>query len=191
MSRLLSAIRMMLTKHEPFPAVALDRSWNVCLANTAFDRLLGMLGEDIWQRVGGGPRNLLRLLFHPNGIRPYVENWPVMAPLLWHRAEREAESSVDEGVGEILSELRLHQSWPSVAEPDEVALLPVLPLRIAHGEVRLSLFTVISTFGTPQDVGASELRMEHLFPADEATEEFFRSLPEKANGLIGGIRPFE
>lgn len=60
---------------------------------------------------------------------------------------------------------------------EQAAIIPVLPLEIEKDGVRVSLFTVISTFGTAQDVTAEELRIESLFPADEATEQLFRSAP--------------
>ena len=60
---------------EPGNAVAIDRAWNVRLSNRPFDLLVAMTGEDAWARVGGTHRNLMRLLFHPNGIQPLVANW--------------------------------------------------------------------------------------------------------------------
>lgn len=88
----MSAIRLMLTAHEPFPAIALDRAWNVRMSNPPFDHLGAMLGEDVWARVGGEQRNLMRLFFHPEGIRPFVTNWSAVGPLIWRRAIREAET---------------------------------------------------------------------------------------------------
>ncbi len=92
MSQVMGAIQMMLSNHEPFPAVAIDRAWNIRMANASFERMGEMLGANLWQRVGGAQRNLMRLFFHPNGIKPFVTNWTSIAPLLWHRAQREAES---------------------------------------------------------------------------------------------------
>jgi transcriptional regulator with XRE-family HTH domain len=175
MSWLLFAVQKMLTNHEPFPAVAIDRAWNIRLANASFERLTALWGAGIWEAVGGGTPNLMRLFFHPRGIRPDVVNWAAIARLLWHRAEREAEAEAGEELRQLLAELRPYQDrslWP---EGEEVTLLPVLPLEIARGGVRVSLFSVISTFGTAQDISADELRIESLFPADAATEELLRS----------------
>ena len=105
-NQIMSAVRMMLTNHEPFPAVAIDRAWNIRLANKAFDRMGAMLGADLWQRVGGKQRNLMRLFFHPNGIRPLVTNWTAVAPLLWHRAQREAEALGGQEMKQVLT------NWP-------------------------------------------------------------------------------
>ena len=174
MTQVMSAVRMMLANHEPFPALAIDRAWNIRLANAAFERLTALLGSDLWKGIGDTPRNLMRLFFHPAGIRPLVTNWDAIAPLLWHRAQREAETAGGEDMRHILAELAPHLDKSLLWTAEDAALLPVLPLKIAHGGLRISLFTVIATFGTAQDVIAGELRIDSLFPADEATEQLLR-----------------
>jgi transcriptional regulator with XRE-family HTH domain len=175
MSQVMGAVRRMLASHEPFPAVAVDRAWNIRLSNRPFDGLVALLGADVWTRIGGGERNLTRLFFHPKGIRPLVANWSAIAPLLWHRARREAEALGGEEMKAVLAELRPYQDAETLGAAEEIALVPVLPLEIEKDGLRVSLFTVISTFGTAQDVTADELRIESFFPADEATEKLFRS----------------
>jgi transcriptional regulator with XRE-family HTH domain len=175
MSQVMGAVRMMLTNHEPFPAVAIDRAWNIRLANMSFDMLGALFGPDMWQRVGGSERNLMRLFFHPNGIKPFVSNWTVIAPLLWHRAQREAEALGGQQTKEILLELSQFQDANTLWAAEDAALVPVLPLSIAKDGTHVSLFSVIATFGTAQDVTADELRIESFFPADAATETLFRS----------------
>jgi transcriptional regulator with XRE-family HTH domain len=175
MSQVLGAVRMMLDNHEPFPALALDRAWNVRLANRPFDALVALLGADVWARIGGAQRNLMRLFFHPNGIRPFVVNWTAVAPLLWHRARREAEALGGQEMKAVLAELAPAQDAETLWSAEDAALVPVLPLAMEKDGLRISLFTVIATFGTAQDVTADELRIETLFPADPATEALFRS----------------
>jgi transcriptional regulator with XRE-family HTH domain len=174
MSQVMAAVRMMLASHAPFPAVAIDRAWNIRMANAPFDMLSAMIGADVWTRVGGAQRNLMRLFFHPNGIRPFVTNWKSIAPLLWHRAQREAEALGGDEMKRVLAELGQYQDEHTLWSAEDAALVPVLPLEIAKDGLRISLFTVIATFGTAQDVTAEELRIESLFPADEATERLFR-----------------
>ena len=174
MAQVTSAVRLMLANHEPFPAIAIDRAWNVRMSNGPFDRLVAMLGDDLWARVGGERRNAMRLFFHPDGVRPFVTNWDAVAPLLWHRVHREAEALGDPETGGILAELERHLDVDALRVAEDAALLPVLPLVIEKDGLRVSLFTVISTFGTPQDVTADELRIESLFPADDATERLLR-----------------
>jgi hypothetical protein len=175
MNQVMGAVRMMLANHEPFPAIAIDRAWNIRLSNAPFDMLSSMIGSDVWARVGGAQRNLMRLFFHPHGIRPLVTNWTAVAPLLWQRAQREAEALGGQEMKSVLAELTEFQDDETLWTGEDAALVPVLPLEIEKDGMRISLFTVIATFGTAQDVTADELRIESLFPADEATEALFRA----------------
>jgi transcriptional regulator with XRE-family HTH domain len=174
MSQVLSAVRMMLANHEPFPAIAVDRAWNVRLANRPFDLLVSIIGEDVWARVGGAERNLMRLFFHPDGARPLITNWHAIAPLLWHRARREADALGGEDMQAVLADLGQYQDAETLWAAEDTALVPVLPLEMEKDGMRVSLFTVIATFGTAQDVTADELRIESFFAADDATERLFR-----------------
>lgn len=175
MSQVMAAVRMMLANAEPFPAIAIDRAWNIRMSNAPFDMLSAMIGTDVWARVGGDQRNLMRLFFHPAGIRPFVANWPAIAPLLWHRAQREAETLGGQEMKQVLLELAQYQDADTLWAAEDAALVPVLPLEIVKDGIAISLFTVIATFGTAQDVTADELRIESFFPADEETERIFRS----------------
>ena len=118
----------------------------------------------------------MQLFFHPHGLKPHVANWDVIAPLLWHRARREAEAIGGEDMRQLLAELSQYQSAETLWAAEEAVLLPLLPLEISKDGALISLFTVISTFGTAQDATADELRIESFFPADAATEAMFRSL---------------
>lgn len=178
MAQVLHAVRMMLDGAAPFPAVAIDRAWDIRLSNAPFDRMSALLGPDLWTRVGGDGRNLMRLFFHPNGVRPLVTNWSAIAPLLWHRAEREADTLGGEEMKALLAELRRDGDAPPPWVAEDAALVPVLPLEMRKNGLRLSLFTVIATFGTAQDVTADELRIETLYPADDATRELFTAMAQ-------------
>jgi len=181
MTQVMGAVRMMLSAHEPYPALALDRAWNVLMANRPFEVLLGLLDVDIWARVGkpdsGSERNLMRLFFHPQGIRPLITNWSAVGPLLWQRAVREAHALAGADMQAVLDDLAPFQEPDILWSAMETAMLPVVPFQLAVGDQALSLFAVIATFGTAQDVTTDELRIETLFPADAATEALFRAMP--------------
>lgn len=181
MSQVMSALRMMLSAHEPFPAIALDRAWNVRLSNRAFDQLGAMLGEDIWSRVGGEGRNLMRLFFHPSGIRPYVTNWAAVGPLMWQRAQREAEALAGLEMKEVLDELAPYQDPHILWSAAEASLVPVIPFNMEVQSLKVSMFAVVATFGTAQDITADELRLETLFPADPETEALFRAAAQSVD----------
>lgn len=177
MAAVLDAVERMLQHHEPYPAVALDREWNLYRSNPAFDRLIAFLLPEAWARTCAGRPNLFRLFFHRDGLRPWVSNWSQAAPLVWQRACREAEA---DGTGRIRAMLEALQgdldahAWE--AEP-RAELLPVLPLTFTKDGHRLSLFSVIATFGTAQDVTTDELRIECFFPADEQSKSRLVGLP--------------
>lgn len=181
MAQVMGAVRMMLAAHEPYPALALDRAWNVLIANRPFEALTALLGNDVWERIGcgvdaGGERNLMRLFFHPQGIRSLVTNWAAVGPLLWQRATREAHELGGADMQAVLDELAPFQEPEVLWSAMDSALLPVVPFMLALGEQRIALFAVIATFGTAQDVTTDELRIETLFPADADTEALFRQL---------------
>ncbi|MGH1361222.1 MAG: helix-turn-helix domain-containing protein [Burkholderiaceae bacterium] len=174
MNQVRSAVSMMLTNHAPFPAIAIDRAWNILMSNEPFDQLSGLVGPDLWSRVGGDQRNLMRLFFHPLGIKPWVTNWEAVAPVIWHRARREADALSGEEMKQVLNELSEYQQNELLMSGVDAQLVPVLPLTLEKDGLKLSLFTVIATFGTAQDVTADEMRIESMFPADQETEAFFR-----------------
>ncbi len=186
MAQVMRAIGMMLSAHEPFPALALDRAWNIVLSNRAFDRLGTMLGDDIWQRVGGGQRNLMRLFFHPQGLRNHVTNWSAVGPLVWQRARQEAEALNDPNMRTVLDDLAELQEPDILRSAADAALLPVMPFELAIGDRQIAMFAIIATFGTAQDVTAEELRIETLFPADAATEALFRGVNAPPNDNPSG-----
>ena len=181
MAQVFNAVRMMLTAHDPYPAIALDRAWNVRMSNKSFDILSESLGEDVWTRVGGEQRNLMRLFFHPQGIRPYVTNWSAVGPLIWRRAQREAEVLGGQEMAAVLDELAPHLDERVIWSAADTALFPVTAFNMQINGMNMSMFAVVATFGTAQDVTADELRIETLFPADAGTEALFRAAASGAN----------
>jgi len=163
------ALHRMLRQHEPFPAIVMDRHWNVLMTNDAAPRLFNCF-IDIDARPS--PRNLLHLMFDPAGMRPFVANWPETARGLLGRVYREALGRViDERTKALLAEL---SQYPGVKSewraPSPGATMPMIPLTFVKAGVRLNYFSMITTVGTPQTVTAEELRLECMFPADDATE---------------------
>jgi transcriptional regulator with XRE-family HTH domain len=164
-----AALRRMLRQHEPFPAVVMDRSWNVTLANDAAPRFFDCF-IDLAARPA--PRNLLHLMFDPAGLRPFIANWPEAARGLLARVYRESLGHViDIKTRQLLDALARYPDvkaeWRAPTPRDD---LPMLPLAFTKGGLTLSYFSLITTVGTPQTVAAEELRLECMFPADEATE---------------------
>lgn len=175
------ALERTLEHHEPFPAVVVNRDYDVLMENRAFAALTGLFGDRdaLWAACcPDGPRNLLRLMFHPAGARPVITDFERVAPLMLLRLYRETAANGAEAAAAYLAELREDPDIPARwHEHDPAAPLPpVLPLTLGDGTVRVSLFSMISTFGTPHDVTTDEIRVETFFPADADSEAVLRGL---------------
>lgn len=167
------ALERMLQQHEPFPALVLDRYWNVVMRNAAAQRFFKhFIDLDAWPE----PRNLLHLMFDPAAMRPFVRNWADTSRALLQRVRREAVGHhVDETMQALLAQL---QAYPDAPEPvpdseqtSRAAALPLIPVSFAWQGHALNYFSMISTVGTPHSITAEELRIESMFPADDATEQ--------------------
>ena len=164
------ALQRMLRQHEPFPALVMDRYWNVLLTNDAAPRFFNRF---IDMSARAGRRNLLHLMFDPLGMRPFIANWPEAARSLIARVHREALGHIiDVNTRRLLDEL---SKYPGVAPewrtPTPADTMPVIPLAFSKDGVRLNYFSLITTVGTPQTIAAEELRIECMYPADDLTEE--------------------
>ena len=177
------ALDLLLTHHEPYPALVVDSEWNLVMANAGVAALFSLLGDmgEVWQRVcPDGPPNVLKMTFHAAGLRPCIENFDELAPIMLNRAWREA--SARPALRGLITEIL---AWPDMpgrlALPDyDAPNTPLMLMKLRVGDVRLSLFTTITTFGTPQDVTTDELRVESFFPADEESARVLRALASRA-----------
>lgn len=163
MAAVTKAIERVLLQQEPHPALVLDRYWNVIKTNEATPRFFGSF-VDLAARPR--PRNLLDLMFDPAGMRPFVENWEVVAAGLLQRVSRESVGHVvDQKTTELLKKL---EKYPGVKTLSTVPRThgPVLPITFIKGSTRLSYFSFITTVGTPQSITAQELRIECMFPLE-------------------------
>lgn len=172
------ALNFMLTQQAPYPALVVDRLWNLVMANapaaTMLRWLLDMPEDALLPHEGV---NVLKLMLDPNGIRKHLQNWKDVCADLLQWIQREAMS---DGPGceaaALLDELAalpgMGSATPS-ADLDTLAL-PFLPLEIRKDGIALNLFTSITTMGTPHDVTVHELRIESFFPVDETTARWFQ-----------------
>ena len=164
-----TAIHAILKQQEPYPAVVMNRHWEILANNGAATRFFGMLLDG---RTPQGAGNILRLMFHPEGLRPFVENWEAVAQALVRRVHREAVGgALDETGRALLAEVLNYPGVPARWHvPDLGApLVPVVPVSFRHGEQRFHFFSAVTVLGTPQDITLQELRVECFFPLDDAT----------------------
>ena len=176
LKRVEQALTSMLDQHEPFPAVVLDRGWQVQRANNGAQRLFGRLFAP---HPVPAPANVLRLVIEPGPMRDQLRNWAAVVPALLDRAHREAIGGVlDRETAELVRDLR---GRPDVArlltEPDlSPGTAPIVDLHFDMAGTSLRFFSVVSTIGAPIDVTAQELRVEAFFPADDETRDRWTSI---------------
>ena len=173
MAHMRGLLQFILDRHLPYAAVVLDRHSTCLLGNRAAGRFLPMLISPLLFTTHN---NFLRVVFHPEGVRRWIVNWPEVESNLLGRAEREL-SSADDSVGaELMAEIRRYADASRVSDsprrPNPGDLL--LPIHIRQGDLDLRLFSAIMTLGTPHDVTLQELRIETFFPADEDSERCWR-----------------
>ena len=164
-----AAVHAILKQQEPYPAVLMNRHWDVITANSAATRFFALLLDG---RTPPGAGNVLRLMFHPEGLRRSVENWEAVARTLIHRAHREAVGGALDAEGRALLDEVLH--YPGVPVewrvPDLGApLVPVVPVSFKHEGQSFHYFSAVTVVGTAQDITLQELRIECFFPLDDGT----------------------
>lgn len=173
LAQIARAVDYMLAQQEPFPAVAVDRHWNLLKANAAAVRLVEFL---VGPLAPGAPVNLADALVAPDVLRPYLQNWTQVVRYFIRSVESDAATDGSEETNALLDRLLAYEGVHAVMTgvADEQASAPVLPMHFKKGGAALVLFTTIATLGTPRDVTAQELRVESFFPADDATAEILR-----------------
>jgi transcriptional regulator with XRE-family HTH domain len=171
----LQAVQRLLDAHVPWPALAVDRHWNLVAANRMVPLLLQLLPEGL----RAPPLNVLRATLHPQGLAPMIVNLADWREHVLARLQRQWAACGDPALATLLQELRAlpappaPQATSAAAGPgDEVAT--TLVLETPHG--RLAFVTTVTVFGAPHDVWLSELAIETLLPADAATAEALRRL---------------
>ena len=176
MDRSRETLRRILAHHEPYPAMVLDRSWNILMKNDASKRIISKFLDEpaIAHLSPDGRSNFIRLMFHPNGMKPHVRSWARTAPILIGRLRREAAAYPGSPSENLLRELLPGAPAAFIPGVDDAPLAPTVALELEIGDELLRLFNTLTTFGTPQDVTLQELRIEMSFPADDASEALLR-----------------
>jgi transcriptional regulator with XRE-family HTH domain len=165
----MAAVRELLTAHEPFPALVVDRGWDVVETN----RSVAVLMEAVAPHLLEPPVNALRLTLHPDGLAPRILNLPRWRTAVLRTLRRDAEARAD------VELLALHDEllgYPGGEVPvEELAGSLYVPLVVAASDPAagrdgvLSFLSFVSTLGTAVDVTLSELVVETFLPADPET----------------------
>ena len=179
------ALDFMLAQQAPYPALVVDRLWNLVMANGPAAMLLRWLLD--MPEAAPLPRegvNVLRLMLDPNAVRAHLLNWEAVCADLLGWIQREAMSDgLGSDAARLLGELA---ALPGIGGASRLArpeadALPFLPMQLRKDGVALNLFTSIATLGTPHDVTVHELRIESFFPADAETARWFQDQARSDN----------
>ncbi|MDP9865394.1 MULTISPECIES: helix-turn-helix domain-containing protein [Streptosporangium] len=177
MASIRSALDTMLTAHEPYPAVVVDRLWNVLIGNRAMSVLMDGIPPHLLE-----PRpNVFRLLLHPDGLAAHLANLGEVRSLSLERLRRQVSATGDAQLRALYEEV-CRYPVPADEESGETGgpgqrPSPVqVPLRIRTPYGELSMFGTMATFGAPADVTLSELAIELFYPLDRFTADALRAL---------------
>lgn len=180
-----AAVRQVLAGHEPYPALAVDRNWNIVDANAS----IALFTEGAAAHLLEPPMNCLRIGLHPDGLAWRIVNLSEWRSHLLGRLQRQIARTGDPALVQIYDELRaypyeLPESEDELADANAI----VVPLRIRDIRDRsreLTFFSTVTTFGTPLDITVEELSIESFFPADAETAAV---LHERYASGMGGRR---
>lgn len=177
-----SAIDLVLSGHEPYPAIAIDRYWTLVAANRAIDMLLVGIAPELLEP----PVNVLRLSLHPDGLAPRILNLDQWRDHVFRRLRGYIATSADPVLVELYDELRSYPAGDGRRHSDEHGREQsvddlVIPLRMQTDVGALSFISTTTVFGTANDVNLAELAIESFFPADEATAGILRetAIPQR------------
>ena len=170
-----AAVELVLKGHEPYPALALDRYYNVVAANRAVPLFLQGLPDDLL----APPMNVLRISLDPRGVAPRIENLLQWRKHLFERLRQQIAATADPTLVDLLAELEAYP-LPEGASPQDVHgehLGVVMPFRMRTPAGVLGFISTVTIFGTAHDVTLQELRIESFFPADAFTADVLRAQP--------------
>jgi transcriptional regulator with XRE-family HTH domain len=167
MAAVTRALDLVLGAYEPYPAVVVDRSWELVTANASVALFLDGVAPHLLEP----PANVLRLSLHPDGLAPRIGNLPQWRAHLLHRLGREAHLTGDPGLAALHRELAALPGGTDRSTPDGIAV----PLRLRTDDGVLSFLSTVTTFGTAVDLTAAELSVEAFLPADEHTAAVLRT----------------
>ncbi|MER7492844.1 helix-turn-helix transcriptional regulator [Streptomyces pharetrae] len=183
MTMVRSALKTMLAGHDPYPAAAIDRIWNVVDCNRAMSVLLDLVPPHLTDSVA----NVMRLILHPDGLASQCLNFADVRAHALGRLLHQVNATGHSDLRELYDEVSAYPAPPNLdaasGSVDPMGIVVPLRVRTPHGE--MSFFSMIATFGAPADVTLSELAVEAFFPMDEETDGLLRHLAT-ASGPYGG-----
>jgi len=167
--RLRAVLRQILTGHQPYPALVVNRWWEMLDGNAAIQ----VLTDGCDPALLTPPVNALRVSLHPGGMAPRIANLPEWRAHILERLHRQVQSTRDPRLAELYGELSAYPG--GVAERPELTDVAV-PLRLRHGDRELAFFSMTAVVGAPLDVTVAEVAIESFYPADAETAEALHTI---------------
>src|SRR3984957_10252268 len=162
-------LRHTLSGHEPYPALVVNRWWEMLDGNAA----VAVLTDGCDPALLTPPVNALRVSLHPDGMASRIANLPEWRAHILERLHRQVQATRDPRLAELLAEL---SSYPGgEAERPELTDVAV-PLRLRHDGKELAFFSMTAVVGAPLDVTVAEVAIESFYPADADTAEALRAM---------------
>lgn len=175
------AVDLVLKGHEPFPALAVDRHWNL----VAHNALVPMLMAGAAPELVKAPINVLRLSLHPDGLASRIANLAQWRAHLLERLQQQIAATGDTVLQALHDELEAYPA-PQVSHDTPAADTDlsgvVVPFQLATPNGVLSFISTTTIFGTPVDVTLQELAVESFFPADAQTAAALAALAAQPAG---------
>jgi transcriptional regulator with XRE-family HTH domain len=163
------ALERFLAAHEPYPALVVDRHWNVLAAN----RGVAYVNRDVAAELREPPANALRIALHPDGLAARISNLANWSAYLLARLRREIEATGDRELELLYEELVAYPGTTTEFDPtgplNSNDVLFMQELRLDDRE--LAFFCTLTTFGTPRDLTLAELTIVAFYPADAQTAD--------------------
>ncbi|GAA6141826.1 helix-turn-helix transcriptional regulator [Hydrogenophaga sp. 5NK40-0174] len=168
------AVQHLLDRHEPWPAVAFDRHWNMVLSNRMAQAFLTGIDPSLLD----GPLNLLRISLHPKGLAPRILNLDQWREHLFERLRLQIQATGDDGLAALLSELQAYPGSPEPAPPALEGEHPgvLMPFLLRTEAGLLHLISTTTVFGSPTDITLQELALETFFPGDDASSTMLQAM---------------
>lgn len=167
MAAVRGAVRQVLAGHEPFPALVLDRGWNIVDANAS----VALFTAGVPAELLAPPANVIRISLHPDGLASRIVNFAEWREHLLAGLRRQVSLTADPALTDLYTETSGYPPPPSAAgcPPPGGTGAVFVPLRLRHEGRELSFFSTVTAFGTPLDITVAELAIEAFYPADEVT----------------------
>lgn len=157
-----AALDLIISAHEPNPAVVLDRHWNIVLANEGAGVLLADVADHVLEPVP----NVMRIALHPDGLAPRIVNLNEVREHLTQRLRRQHAITGDPVIADLIDELAGPGDASEASWQRDIDV--VLPVTLVTDGGPVSFFSTLTTFGSPLDVTVSELTVELFFPMPDA-----------------------